>query len=158
MDNILKILICDDSLIIRRRLSESIKQCYEDVMIVEAADSMSAERMFFIHKPDLIFMDIILPDKNGIDTVKRLKEIDPEAKIIMISTAGTKANLFKSVSAGAFDFIQKPIEQATVDKVILAFAKRMGFLVEGEADSKKSQEAGAEAEARTDTDTEDDLL
>ena len=151
MDNTLKILICDDSLIIRRRLSECIKQSYEDVDIIEAADSMSAERMFFIHKPDLIFMDIILPDRNGIDTVKRLKEIDAEAKIIMISTAGTKSNLFKSVSAGAFDFIQKPIEQSTVDKVIMAFVQRMGFL---------EAAAGADKELGTgnETDADEDLL
>jgi two-component system, chemotaxis family, chemotaxis protein CheY len=129
----LKILICDDSLIIRRKLCESIKICYTDVIIIEATDGMSAERMFVIHQPDLIFMDIILPDRNGIDTVKRLKEIDPDAKIIMISTAGTRANLFKSVSAGAFDFIQKPIEQATVEKVINAFVERMDhYEAEGE--------------------------
>lgn len=146
MSRALKILICDDSLVIRRKLSESIKLCHSNVHIVEAADSFGAERMFILHKPDLIFMDIILPDRNGIDTVKRLKEIDPNAKIIMISTAGTKANLFKSVSAGAFDFIQKPIDHSTIEKVIYSFISRMQYLEEGQASTKDGTKVEEEEE------------
>lgn len=118
MKNSFKVLICDDSLLIRKKLGESIRQCYRDAEIIDAKDGIEAIYMYRVHSPNLIFMDIIMPGKTGIEVVKEIKAINPDAKIIMVSSVGTKENLFKSFGAGAFEFIQKPWDQSNINKLI----------------------------------------
>jgi two-component system, chemotaxis family, chemotaxis protein CheY len=118
MLKVLKILVCDDSLLIRKRLSESIKMSYSAVEILDARDGMEAIYMYKIHVPDLVFMDIIMPGKGGIEAVKEIKYIDKNANIVMVSSAGTKENLYKAFGAGSYDFIQKPWDQLAIDKIM----------------------------------------
>lgn len=121
MVNAFKVLICDDSLIIRKKLGESIRQSYSNAEIFDAKDGLEALYMYRVHSPNLVFMDIIMPGKNGIEVVKDIKEINPNAEIIMVSASGTKENLLKAFKAGANDFIQKPWEQSVIDRIILRF-------------------------------------
>lgn len=121
MKNEFKVLICDDSLLIRKKLGESIKQCYSEAQILDAKDGIEAMFMYRVHTPALIFMDIIMPGKSGIDVVKELREINPEVEIVMVSSVGTKDNLYKAVGAGATDFIQKPWCQSSIDKIITKY-------------------------------------
>lgn len=121
METTLTVLVCDDSLLMRRKLKDSILCCCGFAEVVEAKEGFGAVHAYKLHRPDLVFMDIILPGKNGIDIVKDIKEINPDAKIVMVSSVGTKANLLKAMKAGAYDFIQKPWEQSTIDKVILKY-------------------------------------
>ena len=114
----LKILICDDSILMRRKLRESIELCCNDVQILEAKDGNLAVQMYMEHRPALVFMDIVMPEKDGIQAVREIKEYDADAKVVMASSTGTQSNLRKAIEAGAYEFVQKPWEQSTIESII----------------------------------------
>lgn len=118
MSKTLRILICDDSILVRRKLKESIEASYEFVEIFEAKNGQMAVDVYIEKRPDLVFMDIIMPEKDGIEAVKEIKAFDDDAKVVMASSTGTQANLRKAIEAGAFEFVQKPWEQAIIDNII----------------------------------------
>jgi two-component system chemotaxis response regulator CheY len=122
-ENILKILICDDSMLMRKKLKDSLNLC-GSFDILEASDGQKAIDVYKEEKPNLVFMDIVMPIKDGIEAVLEIKEFDKQAKVIMASSIGTKENLKKAIEAGAFEFIQKPWEQEHVSKILSNFIKR----------------------------------
>lgn len=117
MEKELKVLICDDSLLIRKKLRDLLEKC-KCKAIYEAENGNVAIQMAKEKKPDLIFMDIVMPDKDGIEALGEIKEILPEAKVVMASSAGTKEHLKKALDKGAYDFIQKPIAFEAVLNII----------------------------------------
>lgn len=122
-ENSLKILICDDSMLMRKKLKESLKLC-GSFDIIEAIDGQRAVELYKETNPDLVFMDIVMPVKDGITAVSEIKEIDENAKVVMASSSGTKEHLKKAIEAGAFEFIQKPWEQEQITKIIDNFTKK----------------------------------
>jgi two-component system chemotaxis response regulator CheY len=119
----LKILICDDSMLIRKKLHDCLQDfcCYD---ILEATNGQEAIDLYKSNKPDLVFMDMIMPVKSGIEAVTEIVQFDPSAKVVILSTAGTKANLKKALEAGAYDFIQKPFEEHQIKSVLDKQIKR----------------------------------
>ena len=116
-ENLLKILVCDDSMLIRKRLKEVLKNCgYENIL--EATNGEEAVNIYKESNPDLVFMDIIMPVKNGIEAVKEIIEFDKKAKVVMASSAGTKEHVKESIKAGAFEFVQKPWEVEQISKIL----------------------------------------
>lgn len=122
-ENLLKILICDDSMLMRKKLKESLNLC-GTFEYLEAIDGQKAVDIYKEEKPDLVFMDIVMPEKDGITAVSEIKEFDKNAKVVMASSTGTKENLRKAIEAGAFDFIQKPWEQQHINNILTNFLKR----------------------------------
>jgi len=116
-ENSLKILVCDDSMLIRKKLKEVLKSCGCN-NISEAANGQEAIDIYKDSKPDLVFMDIIMPVKNGIEAVKEIIAFDKEAKVVMASSAGTKEHVKEAIKAGAFEFVQKPWEVDQINKII----------------------------------------
>ena len=118
IENLLKVLVCDDSMLMRKKLKEVLKNCgCEDVL--EANDGQGAINVYKESNPDLVFMDIIMPVKNGIEAVKEIIEFDKEAKVVMASSAGTKEHVREAIKAGAFEFVQKPWEKEQINKILL---------------------------------------
>ena len=117
-ENLLKILVCDDSMLIRKKLKEVLKSC-GCTNILEASNGQEAVDSYKENNPDLVFMDIIMPFKNGIEAVKEIIEFDNEAKVVMASSAGTKEHVKIAIKAGAFEFVQKPWEKEQINKIIL---------------------------------------
>lgn len=118
VENLLKVLVCDDSMLIRKKLKEVLKSCgCNDV--IEASNGQEAVDSYKENKPDLVFMDIIMPFKNGIEAVKEIIEFDNAAKVVMASSAGTKEHVKIAIKAGAFEFVQKPWEKEQIKKIIL---------------------------------------
>ncbi len=113
----LKVLICDDSIFVRKKMKDAVAAAGV-TEIIEASDGQQAVDKYKAEKPDLVFMDIIMPVKTGVDALKEIREFDKSAKVIMASSVGTQANLKEAIVAGAFDFLQKPIEDAAVKKII----------------------------------------
>ena len=74
-------------------------------------------------KPDIVFMDIVMPVITGIDALTKIKEIDPDAKVIMASSVGTQNHLKAAIKAGATDFLQKPISNDQVRQTLENAAK-----------------------------------
>ncbi len=111
-----KILIVDDAVLTRKLLSDILKQeGYE--IIGEAENNKEAMDKFNAFKPDLVMMDIMMPDENNInkvEVIKNIRENDKDAKIVMISTLGQHSLVVESMQAGAQDFIVKPFNPPLV--------------------------------------------
>ena len=83
-----------------------------------ATDGVEGVRMAKEIRPDLIFMDIVMPGKTGIQALSEIRAHDPSARVVMASSTGTSKNLKAAIDSGAADFIQKPFEREAVLKLI----------------------------------------
>lgn len=121
MENQLKVLICDDSLLIRKKLRSTLEKC-KCKEILEASNGNEAVDLVQAESPDVVFMDIVMPDKDGIEALEEIMKMNPNVKVVMASSAGTKEHLKTALEKGAYDFIQKPISlEATtnlIEKII----------------------------------------
>lgn len=113
----LKVLVCDDSILIRKKMKGALTEVGIE-QIFEAENGQYAVDFCKENKPDLIFMDIVMPDKDGIAALTEIKEINSDIKVVMASSAGTQSHLKKAVQLGAYDFIQKPIDQNAISQLI----------------------------------------
>lgn len=112
-----KILIVDDAAFMRMMIKDILtKNDYE--VIGEAENGLKAIEKYKELKPDLTLMDITMPELDGIQAVKQIKEYDPAAKIVMCSAMGQQAMVIESIQAGAKDFIVKPFQAERVIEAI----------------------------------------
>ncbi|CAN7429178.1 MULTISPECIES: response regulator [Bacillaceae] len=116
-----KILIVDDAAFMRMMIKDILTKNGFDV-VGEAADGSQAVDKYKELKPDLVTMDITMPEKDGIAALKEIKSIDASAKIIMCSAMGQQAMVIDAIQAGAKDFIVKPFQ---ADRVIEAIQKAL---------------------------------
>ena len=113
----LKVLICDDSILVRRKLTDVLKKA-GITAVFEAKDGIQAVDNYKAIKPNLVFMDIVMPGKTGLDALVEIREFDPDAKVVMASTIGTQSHLVSAIKAGAYEFLQKPVKDDDVNKII----------------------------------------
>lgn len=117
-----KVLIVDDAAFMRMMIKDILsKNGYE--IAGEAENGLKAVDKYKELAPDLVLMDITMPEMNGIDAVKTIKAFDPGAKIVMCSAMGQQAMVIESIQAGARDFIVKPFQ---ADRVLEAVRKVVG--------------------------------
>ncbi|RDV84696.1 response regulator [Ammonifex thiophilus] len=108
-----RVLIVDDAAFMRMMIKNILtKHGYE--VVGEAANGREAVELYKQLKPDVVTMDITMPEMDGIEGVKAIRAIDPNAKIIMISAMGQQAMVMEAIQAGAKDFIVKPFQQERV--------------------------------------------
>ncbi|NEW05556.1 response regulator [Paenibacillus sp. SYP-B3998] len=117
-----RILIVDDAAFMRMMIRDILSKNGYDVC-GEANDGAQAIEKFKELKPDLITMDITMPEMDGIQALKEIKKFDPNAKVIMCSAMGQQAMVIDAIQAGAKDFIVKPFQ---ADRVIEAIKKTLG--------------------------------
>ena len=116
------ILIVDDAAFMRMIIKDIlIKAGYE--VAGEAADGKEAVRLFSSLKPELVLLDITMPEMDGIDALKKIMQEDKDAKVIMVSALGQSSMVIESVQAGAKDYIVKPFQ---ADRVIESVRKVIG--------------------------------
>lgn len=114
-----RVLITDDALFMRTTLKNMLtKNGYE--VVGEAANGREAVELYEKVRPDVVTMDITMPEMDGITAVKEIRKIDGSANIIMCSAMGQKNMVLEAISAGAKDFIVKPFQP---DKVIESLQK-----------------------------------
>lgn len=112
-----KILIVDDAAFMRMMIKDSLKKNgYEN--IIEASDGEQAVQFFKSENPDLIIMDITMPNKNGLEALKEIRELDSNAKIVMCSAMGQESMVVEAIRNGAKDFIVKPFKADRVLKTV----------------------------------------
>jgi len=111
------ILVCDDSLLVRKKMKDCLSEL-GDFNIVEASTGQSSIEMFKQQNPDLVFLDIVMPDKNGIEALQEMMALKKDVKIVMLTSSGTKSHLKAAMEAGASDFIQKPWEKSQIEHII----------------------------------------
>ncbi|NLI58994.1 MAG: response regulator [Clostridium sp.] len=117
-----KILIVDDAAFMRMMIKDILsKNGYE--VVGEAENGAKAIEKFKELTPDLVIMDITMPELDGIAAVKEIKKIDGDSKIIMCSAMGQQAMVIESIQAGARDFIVKPFQ---AERVVEAVKKVLG--------------------------------
>lgn len=118
-----RILIVDDAAFMRMMIRDILtKNGFE--VVGEAQDGAQAIEKFKEVRPDLITMDITMPEMDGIAALKEIKKIDPSAKVIMCSAMGQQAMVIDAIQAGAKDFIVKPFQS---DRVVEAINKTLGI-------------------------------
>ena len=116
------ILICDDAAFMRMMIKDILTKNGYDVA-GEAENGLKAIEKYNETKPDLVMMDITMPEMNGIEALKKIKETDSVANIIMCSAMGQQAMVIESIQSGAKDFIVKPFQP---DRVLEAVKKAIG--------------------------------
>ena len=116
------ILICDDAAFMRMMIKDILsKNGY--TVAGEAENGVKAVEKYNELKPDLVLMDITMPEMDGIQALKNLKAADSGAKVIMCSAMGQQAMVIESIQAGAKDFIVKPFQ---AERVLEAVKKVVG--------------------------------
>ena len=116
------ILIVDDAAFMRMMIKDILSKNGFTV-VGEAENGIKAIEKYKELSPDLVIMDITMPEMDGIQAVKKIKEINDLAKIIMCSAMGQQAMVIESIQAGAKDFIVKPFQ---AERVVEAVKKVVG--------------------------------
>ncbi len=114
-----KILICDDSILARKQIKDIINTVGTPV-IFEASDGQTAIDIYKENKPNLVFLDIVMPKKDGNIAIDEIMAFDKDAIIIIVSSVGTQSQLKCALESGATDFIQKPFNK---DQILEAIDK-----------------------------------
>ena len=114
-----KVLIVDDAAFMRMMLKD-ILQKNDFEVVAEAENGKVGVAVYQKFKPDIVTMDITMPEMNGIDAVKAIKALDANAKIVMVSAMGQQPMVIEAIQAGANDFIVKPFQP---ERVIEAISK-----------------------------------
>jgi two-component system chemotaxis response regulator CheY len=107
------VLVCDDAIFMRTMISDILTQAGYQV-VGEAETGAQAVERYQQLKPDLVTMDIVMPDMGGIDAVRAIMKLDPNAKILMCSAMGQQALVIEAIQAGAKDFVVKPFQPSRV--------------------------------------------
>ena len=113
-----KYLIVDDSTTSRKMLRVIIEQEMGQIVIGEASDGEKGVKMYDALRPDLVTMDITMPNMDGIEALRQIKEINKHAKVVMITAAGQKKMITKAVEYGADEFIAKPYDKEAVIELL----------------------------------------
>lgn len=112
-DKAAKILVVDDAIFMRRMISDILKNGGHEV-VAEATNGKESLEQYKKVKPDIVTMDIIMPEMGGIEAVKEIIKEDKNAKILMVSAMGQQQLVVEAIQAGAKDFIVKPFEPSRV--------------------------------------------
>lgn len=117
----LKIMIVDDSAFMRAIIKKIVGG--NGARIIEAADGKQAVELYKKENPALTLMDVVMPNLSGVEALKQIRAIDPNARIIMVSAAGQEMIIKEALDNGAYDFIVKPFKEEQVQETI---AKALG--------------------------------
>ena len=117
-----KIMLADDAGFMRKMIQNHLSGAgYTD--FVEAADGAQAVELYKEHKPDLVLLDITMPNMSGIEALAAIKQLDPNSKVVMCSAMGQQNMVIDAIQSGALDFIVKPFQP---DRVLEAIKKVIG--------------------------------
>jgi len=112
-----KILIVDDASFMRMMIKDALqKNGYDDLH--EAADGVQAVEKYDEIKPDIVFMDITMPNMDGLEALKTIKGKDPNAIVVMCSAMGQESMVIEAIKTGARDFIVKPFKPDRIMKTL----------------------------------------
>lgn len=121
----LTVLICDDSILFRKQMKDffTANNCSS---ILEVTDGQEAIDAYKENKPDIVFLDIIMPNKTGIEAIKEIISYDPSAYIVMFSSVGTHQYLKDAIMGGAHDFLQKPFDPSLIETILEKYFTTQG--------------------------------
>ncbi|MGI8499165.1 MAG: response regulator [Gemmatimonadaceae bacterium] len=111
------VLVCDDAIFMRTMISDILQQSGYEI-IGEAETGVQAIEKYKELRPDLVTMDIVMPDMGGIDAVREITRFDANARILMCSAMGQQALVVEAIQAGAKDFVVKPFQPSRVIEAV----------------------------------------
>lgn len=118
-----KVLVVDDAIFMRLSIKTSLERNGFEV-VGEAGDGREAVKKFAILKPDIVTLDITMPEMSGIDTLRAMMQLDKDAKVVMVSAMGQEDKVRDAIMYGAKSFIVKPFKEEqlikTLEKIIPA--------------------------------------
>lgn len=107
------VLVVDDAAFVRLTIKK-ILEAHGHTMVGEAGNGEVALRKYEVLKPDVVLLDITMPEMSGLEALKRLKAMDPKAKVIICSSMGQQAMIVDAIQSGAADFIVKPFKEESI--------------------------------------------
>lgn len=120
-----RIMIVDDSVVIREKLKILLTKAGHDV-VAEAGNGLQAALLYTRLKPDIVTMDITMPGVDGLEGIRRIREVEPGAQVVVVSAMGQKDVIVEALKSGAAGFIVKPFEVNKVLSVMSAVEERKG--------------------------------
>ena len=117
-----RVLVVDDAAFMRKMVTDALATGGHEV-IGEAANGAEAVARFQELKPEVMTLDITMPEKDGLAALKEIMELDPSARVVMCSALGQESKVLESIKLGAKDFVVKPFQ---ADRVLDAIGKALG--------------------------------
>ena len=114
-----RLLVVDDALFMRKMLCGVAAEAGWEV-VAEACNGADAVALYQQHRPDLVTMDLVMPVMGGLEALRQIRALDPNAKVIVVTALDQKQSLMESIRDGAIDFIVKPFER---ERVLALLAK-----------------------------------
>ena len=126
----IKVMIVDDAMFMRNMIGEIFEGRKfgeeEFVVIAEAENGLEAVEKYREHRPDIVTMDIVMPEMTGIEALKEIMKMDTKASVVMCSALGQDSLVMEALDAGAKDFIVKPFQPEKVRDVVLRILRERG--------------------------------
>ena len=117
-----RVLIVDDAAFMRKMLSDVLAKAGHEV-VGEGANGTEAVAQYQSLRPDIMTLDITMPEKDGLSALKEIIAMDPQARVVMCSALGQESKVLEAIKAGAKDFVVKPFQP---DRVLDAIGKALG--------------------------------
>jgi two-component system nitrogen regulation response regulator NtrX len=136
-----RVMIVDDEKGIREALKQVLE--YEEIEVQACASGHEAIRVYPEFKPHLVFLDVKMEGMDGLETLKRVRELDPQAQVVMISGHGTIQTAVEATQLGAYDFLEKPLD---TDRILLTLRNALQHVVLVNENVRLKQEVRAQYE------------
>ncbi|MEW6048593.1 MAG: response regulator [Bacillota bacterium] len=122
----MQVLVVDDSAFMRMRTAGLLKGAGYEVL--EAENGRVAVELYKRHRPAVVLMDITMPEMDGLEALRAIRQVDPDANVVMLSALGQSSVVMEAIQAGARDFVVKPYQP---DRVLFAVGKLVGVVSRG---------------------------
>ena len=120
-----RLLVVDDAKIMRMRIMEIARQAGWEI-VGEAVDGRELLARYAELAPDLVTLDIVMPEMDGVEALRRLRSEHPAARVVMVSALDQRAKLRECITLGALDFVVKPFDKARLTSVFEKYAAGTG--------------------------------
>ena len=124
-----RLLVIDDATIMRMRISGIAREAGWDV-VAEATNGREGLERYDEHRPDFVTLDIVMPELDGVETLRALRIRDPNARVVMVSAVDQRAKLRECLALGALDFVVKPFDK---ERLLSLFGKYAAVVREAAA-------------------------
>jgi two-component system chemotaxis response regulator CheY len=114
-----RLLVVDDATIMRKRIAGIAREAGWEI-VAEATNGIEGLAMFRQHDPDLVTLDIVMPELDGVETLRQLRSEAPDARVVMVSAVDQRAKLRECIALGALDFVVKPFDK---ERLLSLFSK-----------------------------------
>ena len=105
-----RLLVVDDATIMRKRIAGIAREAGWEI-VAEAKNGLEGLAMYREHEPDLVTLDIVMPELDGVETLRQLRTEAPESRVVMVSAVDQRAKLRECIALGALDFVVKPFDK-----------------------------------------------